>query len=285
MSAAFAFAFTAGVLAAFNPCGFAMLPAWIGYFLAGEDERPPRDLLARVGRALWVAGLLSLGFLVVFGVAAAIVDVGLVLLSRILPIVTVMLAAVLAAAGGLILARGHFPGIGVLHVAAQRRRGPKAMLVYGVGYGLATLSCVLPVFLVAVGAAASSSLADRVAGLAGFSLGIASVLVLVSLSATFLDSGAVRFRAIAPVIPVLSGLLLLGAAIYIAHREIPLAAIALRRNVPAEAVTLALTAVIVVTAATAGLIVARRQRARLTREHDVLAAEPRGEMSRTRNRG
>ncbi len=76
---------------------------------------------------------------------------------------------------------------------------------------------------------------------------------------------------------VLSGLLLLGAAIYTAQREIPLAAIAMQRPVPAEAVTLTLTAVIVLAAATGGRIGARRQRARLARRHDVLTSEPRGE--------
>ena len=39
----FAFPFSVGMLAAFNPCGFAMLPTYIGYFIGtGEAEQPTR---------------------------------------------------------------------------------------------------------------------------------------------------------------------------------------------------------------------------------------------------
>ena len=33
-----AFPFAAGLVAAFNPCGFAMLPTYLTYFLGLEDE-------------------------------------------------------------------------------------------------------------------------------------------------------------------------------------------------------------------------------------------------------
>ena len=34
---ALAFPFSVGMLAAFNPCGFAMLPTYIGYFIGTGD--------------------------------------------------------------------------------------------------------------------------------------------------------------------------------------------------------------------------------------------------------
>ena len=40
--------FTLGLVTAINPCGFAMLPTWIGYFLAGnaaDREHRPEQLL------------------------------------------------------------------------------------------------------------------------------------------------------------------------------------------------------------------------------------------------
>ena len=40
---ALAFPFSVGMLAAFNPCGFAMLPTYIGYFIGtGDTEQPTR---------------------------------------------------------------------------------------------------------------------------------------------------------------------------------------------------------------------------------------------------
>lgn len=51
-------AFTAGMLAPVNPCGFALLPAWITHTLAdhGGDELP-----VRLARALRAGAVLTLG--------------------------------------------------------------------------------------------------------------------------------------------------------------------------------------------------------------------------------
>lgn len=60
MGAPLALAFAAGLLAAFNPCGFALLPAYLAYFIgvAGDDRPSP---LRATGRALAVSGTLTLG--------------------------------------------------------------------------------------------------------------------------------------------------------------------------------------------------------------------------------
>ena len=56
--------FTAGLLAAFNPCGFAMLPTYLTYFL-GLDEDDP-SLARSVLRGGKVGLALTAGFLTVF---------------------------------------------------------------------------------------------------------------------------------------------------------------------------------------------------------------------------
>ena len=63
---ALAFPFSVGMLAAFNPCGFAMLPTYIGYFIGtGDTEQPTR--VRAITRGLWVGSILTLGFVAVFG--------------------------------------------------------------------------------------------------------------------------------------------------------------------------------------------------------------------------
>ena len=65
-SADLAFPFTLGLVAAFNPCGFAMLPVYVSFFLGknNEDETSTaRSLL----RALKVGAALTAGFVAVFG--------------------------------------------------------------------------------------------------------------------------------------------------------------------------------------------------------------------------
>jgi cytochrome c biogenesis protein CcdA len=55
-------ALTAGMLGAVNPCGFALLPAYLSLLVAGAS-----DTRGAVGRALTAAAGLTLGYVVVFG--------------------------------------------------------------------------------------------------------------------------------------------------------------------------------------------------------------------------
>ena len=66
IDATLALAFASGMLATVNPCGFAMLPAYLGYFLGLEGG--DRDVRASVSRSLGVGLSVSAGFLLVFSV-------------------------------------------------------------------------------------------------------------------------------------------------------------------------------------------------------------------------
>ena len=62
-----AFPLAAGLIAAFNPCGFAMLPAYLSYFLGLETNNDDTEQ-AGVFNGLKVSLTLSLGFVFVFAV-------------------------------------------------------------------------------------------------------------------------------------------------------------------------------------------------------------------------
>jgi cytochrome c biogenesis protein CcdA len=70
-----ALAFTAGLVATVNPCGFAMLPAYLALFLGLEGDDPATGPRA-VGRALRVGLVVSTGFVAVFAVAGALLTLG-----------------------------------------------------------------------------------------------------------------------------------------------------------------------------------------------------------------
>src|SRR5688500_18050071 len=72
IDAPLALGFTAGLVAAFNPCGFAMLPAYVSWFL-GQDGGPSEAGRVGVLRSLAVGASVSLGFLAVFGIAGLVV--------------------------------------------------------------------------------------------------------------------------------------------------------------------------------------------------------------------
>src|SRR3546814_21089418 len=66
IDAPLAIAFASGMLAPVNPCGFAMLPAYLGFFLGQEGG--DRDVRASVSRSLGVGLSVSAGFLLVFSI-------------------------------------------------------------------------------------------------------------------------------------------------------------------------------------------------------------------------
>ena len=66
IDAPLAFAFGTGMVATVNPCGFAMLPAYLSFFL-GSEGGGSRDVRATVQRSVGVGLSVSLGFLAVFG--------------------------------------------------------------------------------------------------------------------------------------------------------------------------------------------------------------------------
>ncbi|MGL5825121.1 MAG: cytochrome c biogenesis protein CcdA, partial [Nocardioides sp.] len=90
----------AGMLAAVNPCGFALLPAYLSLLILG-GEQPSRT--RAVWRALRLTVAMSLGFALVFavfGLAIAPVAAGV---QRYLPWFTVALGLGLAGMGGVML--------------------------------------------------------------------------------------------------------------------------------------------------------------------------------------
>ena len=68
ISASAFFALAAGMASAVNPCGFAMLPAYLGLYL-GSNANQEQSLspVRTMGRALLVGGAVSAGFILLFG--------------------------------------------------------------------------------------------------------------------------------------------------------------------------------------------------------------------------
>ncbi len=134
-----AFALGAGIATFFAPCSYALLPGYVGYYVAAtEGESPPmRGVLARGGAAaLGVFGT----FIVLSGIAIAASEV----VEQYLPTVE-LLVGVLLIGLGLAVATGR---TGSFHVALPKRRSTiLGFGLFGALYALAATACVLPLFL------------------------------------------------------------------------------------------------------------------------------------------
>jgi cytochrome c-type biogenesis protein len=230
-------AFGAGVLAAFNPCGFALLPAYISYVVSHQERQdaPPAD--AGWGQALrgGVVGLpVAGGFLGVFLVAGGILALSGRLIVTLFPWLTLVVGAGLVLLGGGLLLSGRtleMPGLARVATVLGRIRTQslaaspatgmaqewRAAWLFGLGYGVASLGCTLPIFLLVVGSAATvAGWGGAVLVLSAYGAGMVLVVLAVALlAATFRD---VLRRYVTPAlrwVQPLGSLLVLAAGVYI----------------------------------------------------------------------
>jgi cytochrome c-type biogenesis protein len=209
-------ALAAGLLAALNPCGFALLPAYLTLVVQGGDDRGGR--VAAVGRALLMSAAMTLGFVAVFGSFGAVAVPLALSVERFLPWLTVVVGALLVAAGGWLLT-----GRELRVVAPRAGSAPTgtawSMVGYGVAYALASLSCTVAPFL-AVTTVALTGGGPLAAGAAFlvYALGTGAVVTALAVAVALARRGLVdRLRRATPYVARASGALLAVAGLYVAY--------------------------------------------------------------------
>ena len=202
----------AGALAALNPCGFALLPAWLALLV----DRDARSRGSAVRRSLRLSVAMTVGFVAVFGLFGAVVVPLALSVERYLPWATVVIGVVLFALGCLLLA-GRDLVVRVPHWRRMPAGGFAAMAAYGAAYALASLSCTVGPFLAVL---ASTTRADGVAaGLAvvvAYAVGMGLLVTVLALAVALAQDAVVgRLRRLLPWVNRLSGVLLVAAGAYV----------------------------------------------------------------------
>ncbi len=211
----------AGMVAAVNPCGFPMLPAYLGLFVgtgAANELRP--GIGRRIVRAITVSLTMTGAFMLLFASVGIALSRGLHAVTQAFPAIGLTVGIVMVLIGGWMVAGGSFY-VDVGERAADRLRGlargtsVRAYFAYGLAYALVSLSCTLPIFLVIVGGAAT--LSGPGAALLQFvlyAIGMGLVVTLLTVGVSLLQVAALRsVRRLLPFVqPVTAGLLLLAGA-------------------------------------------------------------------------
>lgn len=215
ITAPIALAFTAGMVATFNPCGFSLLPAYIGVFVSGDRtaERTDRRLI----RALGVAAAVSVGFVIVFAVVGIVIDSIASGARRQLPWITIVIGGMLILAGLATIA-GWKPRLPIAAPdLARGRQGVGAMVGYGATYAIASLSCTIGPFLAVTGTALSQSAVEGIATYVAYALGMGSIILTLSVASTIAhNTVANHMRRLSRAAPRLGGALMVLAGGYAA---------------------------------------------------------------------
>jgi cytochrome c biogenesis protein CcdA len=220
MDAKLALAFSAGMVATVNPCGFALLPAYLSYFLGLEDGDDGTAVgRSPVLRALAVSAAVTAGFLVVFGTMGLIWSSVSGVVGTRLPYVTIVIGVVLVVLGVAML-RGFEPTVRLPKVNLSRQgRELSSMFLYGISYAVASLSCTIGVFISIVSTTLErSNFASSVATFVAYGLGMGMTLSILTIAVALARSGIVAtFRRFLPYVNRVSGVLLILAGTFVSY--------------------------------------------------------------------
>ena len=240
MGAVLALAFSAGMVATINPCGFAMLPAYLAYFLGLEAPRSVANsapaegpdgaatVAAPVGidpvrspvlRALAVSGCVTLGFLLVFGIMGFAWSSVSGLIGRRLPYITIVVGIALISVG-IAMLRGFEPVIKLPGIKmSSEGREMTSMFIYGISYAVASLSCTIPIFIGIVSTTLDrNSFAAGLSTFLAYGLGMGTTLAILTLSVALTQQGILRaFRRLLPYVNTISGGFLILAGLFVSY--------------------------------------------------------------------
>jgi cytochrome c-type biogenesis protein len=219
------YALGAGMVAAVNPCGFPMLPAYLGLFVGtGAAHELNPGIGRRVVRAIIVSLTMTAAFMLLFATVGIALSRGLHAVTQAFPAIGLAVGILMVLLGGWMVA-GWTLYVDLGERAANRVRGIargtsiRAYFAYGIAYALVSLSCTLPIFFIVVGGAATSS--GPAAALLQFTLyaiGMGLVITLLTVGISLLQVAALRsVRAVLPLVQPLSAALLLLAGAYLVY--------------------------------------------------------------------
>ncbi len=216
------FAFAAGMASAVNPCGFAMLPAYLGLYLGANDkDREKPHPVRRLGRALLVGGAVTGGFILLFGLAGLVIGGGARTVVDIIPWLGLSIGVLLALAGAWMIGGGKlytgFAGRAASRIGNPGQVGVRGYFLFGLSYGTASLSCTLPIFLTVVGTSlAVSSIPSALGQLFLYGMGMGAVIMALTIGMALFQGAMVgALRKTLGFVQRVSPLLMLVAGSYI----------------------------------------------------------------------
>ena len=216
------FAFGAGIAAAFNPCGFAMLPAYMGLYLGIHDERNNPSFVGQLGKALLIGGSVTAGFVLLFAAAGAVIGLGArSVVGSVLPWVGLGIGVLLTIAGAWLLSGGKLY-TALAQQMSERFGNPgqtnaRGYFLFGLSYGLASLSCTLPIFLAVIGTSFSTAtIWTSFAQFVLYALGMGAVIIALTLLMAIFKGAVIGvMRRAMPYIQPIGTWLMLIAGTYI----------------------------------------------------------------------
>jgi len=211
-------AFSAGVIAFFNPCSYALLPSYISYYLGKGSKKEKAESPLRKGlKGAGVGAMATLGFLSVFVIIGALISLVSSEIGLYLPWLTAGVGVVFIILGALWLTGAplSFPhalkiSIGHTHLS---------FYFFGIAYALGSAACVLPIFLmVTLSALTTGGFLSGLLIFVSYALGMGIMMVGVAVAVALSEDMLLRHLPVMmKYVRKAGALILIAAGIYLIY--------------------------------------------------------------------
>ncbi len=210
----FTYSLLLGVLAAVNPCGFVLLPAYlVSYLSVAEDA----DVTTRVRRSLSVGASVSAGFLVVFLLVGAISRLFTNWIELNAKYAALVVGLVLIVVGVRMLS-GWRPRLWIPVFNGDTRRSRiGGMFMFGMVYAVASIGCTIGLLTTAIlGSFSRNGVLSGVFSVVMYGAGMAVFVMALTTSLAFAKTALVRAgRGVMSVVSHVSSGLILITGVYL----------------------------------------------------------------------
>lgn len=210
----FAYSLLLGMLAAVNPCGFVLLPAYLVSYLSVDDSSSPA---VRVRRSLVVGSSVSAGFLAVFIVVGAVSRLFTGWLATNAKYAALVIGLGLMVVGVRMLG-GWRPKLWVPSLSGSARgTSTRNMVLFGVVYAVASIGCTIGLLTTAIlGSFSRDGALSGVISVGLYGLGMGLFVVALTTSLAFAKNALVRGgRGVMKVMDRVSSVLVLLTGVYL----------------------------------------------------------------------
>ena len=176
---AFTIAFVAGVFATFNPCGFAMLPAYLS--LAILDAQKLTSRRTQIFKALKFSGLMGIGIVGVFAIFSLVIFPISTSIQKYLPYVTSLLGLGILLFGTALIFKGPVLLKKIWSPNVPPTGSWITYILYGVTFALGSISCTIGPFLAVTSTALGASLVESLLTYIFYGLGFVATISILAI--------------------------------------------------------------------------------------------------------
>jgi len=214
------FAFTVGMVATVNPCGFVMLPAYLGLYIGTDNGDESVRMDRRMARAGTVSIAVGLGFIVLFGIVGVVITSVTTSIVQYFDWIGLGIGIVMGGTAAYVLAGGKLYNSFAQSTGAKIGDPRDTTLIgyflFGVSYAVASLGCTLPLFLAVVASSATGSFLFGASQFVAYALGMATLFAVLTLSVALFQGVMIKWvRKAMPYVQPASAVLLLLAGAYL----------------------------------------------------------------------